>query len=356
MTPRKTSTASKGATRKSAARKGTARKGTARKAASRKTNVLITGVASTVGRHLAMHLMNDDRVGVVIGTSAGDPPHFFNNFDKERFRFVRADILRSRQLRNLFGSREFQDADINTVVHLAFISSPTYRGERVHRFNVEGTKNLLDKCIEHGIEKFVFKSSDVVYKLDASTPMFLDENADLNHDPGADQWVKDRVAAEMICRAKMDTPGMDIVILRFSNIIGRNVNAQLNSYFDGHLIFKAMGFNPMVNLIHMKDVIQAILLSVFKETSSNIFNIAGNDTATISTFAELNDRRCISLPETFMPLVNFWMRKLGLTDYYYSVDRERMKYSCLLDTTNARQLLGFEPSGFVEFTNPEQTD
>jgi UDP-glucose 4-epimerase len=340
-------------TKRPAKAKPKARTPHARVSASPKRNVLITGVSSTVGRHLAMHLMNDPRVGIVLGTGEGSPPHFFQSFDRERFRYVQADILRSRQLKNLFGSREFQAAGVNTVVHLAFISDPAKRGERIHRFNVEGTKNLLDKCIDSGVQKFVFKSSDVVYKLDSRNPVFLDEMADLNHDPTADQWVKDRVAAEMICRAKMDAPNTTIVILRFTNIIGRNINAQLNAYFDGNVIFKAAGFDPLINLIHMKDVIEAIRLAIFKANKSNIFNIAGNDTAPISTFAELNRRTCISLPETLLPVVNFAMRKLRLTDYYYSVDRERMKYPCLLDTTRARTVLGFEPSGAVEFREPD---
>jgi UDP-glucose 4-epimerase len=316
----------------------------------RRRNVLITGVSSTVGRHLAMHLLDDPRVGSVIGTAAEPQPHFFQGFDPERFRYVQADILRSRQVRDIFGSREFHDAGIDTVVHLAFVSHPGLRGRKVHLLNVEGTKNLLDKCIESGhITRFVFKSSDVVYKLDYTTPVCLDENADLNHDPDADQWVQDRVAAEMICRAKMDTRGMDVVILRFSSIIGRNVNTQLNSFFDSRVMFKALGFNPLVNLIHVKDVIQAIKQSVFTETGSQIFNIGGNDTSTITTLAELNGRTCIALPDALLPLVNFAMRKLGLTDYYYSVDRDRMKYTCLLDTRKAQQLLGFRPTGHIEF-------
>jgi UDP-glucose 4-epimerase len=347
-------------TRKAEPKAGAARKATPQAAAPVNRaaprglrNVLITGVSSTVGRHLAMHLMNDKRVGHVIGTAEDDSPHFFKNFDKDRFTYFKSDILRSRQLRNLFGSREFHDARINTVVHLAFVSRAGLHGERIHRLNVEGTKNLLDSCIAEGsIDKFVFKSSDVVYKLRYDNPTYLDENADLNHDPDADQWIKDRVAAEMLCRAKMDTAHMNIIILRFANIIGRNVNTQLNAYFDGRVIFKNLGFNPMVNLIHMKDVIQAIRQAVHKPVTG-IFNISGADTATITTFAELNRRTCIPLPEPFLPVVNFVMRGVGLTDYYYSVDRERMKYSCLLDTTKAREILGFKPSGSVEFREAE---
>lgn len=316
-----------------------------------KRNILITGVSSTVGRHLAMHLMNDTRVGRIIGTSSVPAPRFFQTFDSDRFSYVQADILRTRQLKNLFGSSEYHEADINTVAHLSFISHPNRRGHRVHRFNVEGTKTLLDACIERGVDKFVFKSSDVVYKLDHTNPVYLSEDADLNHDPDADQWIKDRVAAEMICRAKMDSVNTDIIILRFGNIIGRNVNAQLNSYFDGRVIFKALGYNPMVNLLHMGDVIRAIRAAIF--TSANgIFNIAGIDTAPISTFADLNHRACVSLPKQMLPVVNWAMRKAGLTDYYYTVDRERMRYPCLLDTERAKNILGFEPTGTVEFREP----
>jgi hypothetical protein len=46
----------------------------------------------------------------------------------------------------------------------------------------------------------------------------LDENADLNFDPNADQWIKDRVDADMICLRTWTTVYVNIVILRMSNI------------------------------------------------------------------------------------------------------------------------------------------
>ena len=55
---------------------------------------------------------------------------------------------------------------------------------------------------------------------------------------------------------------MKIVILRMTNIIGRNVSGQFNAYFDSKPIIKTLGFNPTINLIHMKDVIQAVGLAV----------------------------------------------------------------------------------------------
>ena len=175
----------------------------------------------------------------------------------------------------------------------------------------------------------------------------LDENADLNHDPWADQWIKDRVDADMICRAYMDNKKMNVVVLRVTNIIGRRVPGQFNAYFDSKVIFKTLGFNPLINLIHMGDVINALMLAIFKPVKG-IFNIAGRDTAPISTFADLNSAVCISLPAPVLGPINWVQRKLGLTEYYYSVDADRQKYTCLLDTTKAEKVLGFRPGTRID--------
>ena len=320
----------------------------ATRSSSEKKNILITGVTSSIGRTLAINLYNHRRVGIIFGVGKEKKPYYFNDFDSKRFVYRHCNILKYRELKNLFLSKSFARSKINTVVHLAF-HNRLMRGEDVHALNVNGTKNLIENCIDTGhITKFVFKSSDVVYKLRPHNPVYLDENADLNFDPDADQWIKDRVDADMICRSLMDNKKMKIVILRMTNIIGRNISGQFNAYFDSKPIFKTLGFNPMINLIHMKDVIQAISLAIRKNVKG-IYNIAGQDTAPITTFADLNHSHCISIPEPLLGPLNWLQRQMGLTDYYYSVDRDRQKYTALLDIAKAQRDLGFEPQGRIEF-------
>lgn len=323
-----------------------------RKAGGRqKKNVLITGVTGTVGSRLAEALYYDKRVGVIIGVALGAKPYYFNQFDERRFIYKNMNILKSREIANLFLSSDFAEANISTVVHLAFFNrvSGDKDLELHHTLNVEGTNNLIDKCIESGrVNKFVFKSSDVVYKIRPHNPIYLDENADLNFDTRVDPWIKDRVDSDMICRSKMDNGRMNIVILRMSNIIGRMVSSQMNAYFDSPITFKAMGFNPLINLLHMEDVIQAIQLVIHKNVRG-VFNIGGADTAPISTFGELNQSRMISMPAPILSPLNTILRKVGLTKYYYSVDADRLKYSVLLDTSRAQKELGFRPRSHVYF-------
>jgi len=327
-------------------KKTTRKKGNSRRP--KKKNILITGVTTSIGRNLVAHLVNNKKVGKVLGVARGEKPYYFNDLPNDRFIYRSCNILKYRELKNLFLSKTFRSAEINVVIHLAFQNRPV-PGEDTHRLNVEGTRDLLRKCIETpGINKFIFKSSDVVYKLLPHNPTYLDENADLNFDPDADQWIKDRVDADMICRSFMDNRKVKIVILRMSNIIGRNIEGQFNAYFDSKPVFKTLGFNPLINLLHMKDVIQAITLALLKDVQG-IYNIAGLDTAPITTFAELNGSTMISLPEPALATINWMQRKLGLTNYYYSVDRERQKYTALLDISKAMKELGYRPKGRIEF-------
>lgn len=317
----------------------------------RKKNVLITGVTGTIGNRLAEALYYDKNVGIIFGVAKGDKPYYFNQFDTKRFIYTNLNILRPRDLTNLFLSGQFKDADIDTVVHLAFFNRIYRPGSREshHSLNVEGTRDLLDRCIESpSVTKFIFKSSDVVYKIRPHNPIYLDENSDLNFDPDVDPWIKDRVDADMICQSRNDKGKVKIVVLRCSNLIGRLVSSQMNAYFDSPVTFKALGFNPLINLIHMDDLIQAIRLGIHKNVQG-VFNIAGADTAPISTFADINRSRMISLPSFLLGPVNTVMRKLGTTRYYYSVDADRLKYSVLLDTGKAQKVLGFQPRSHVYF-------
>ncbi|MFA6033150.1 MAG: NAD-dependent epimerase/dehydratase family protein [Myxococcota bacterium] len=310
--------------------------------------VLVTGATSSIGRNLILKLAEDPQVGKILGVGKEEQPYFFKDLDRTKFGYSNCNILRDRDLKNLLHSRLFLDSKIDTVVHLAFHNTQM-RGEDVHELNVNGTKNLVEACMTtNTVNRFIFKSSDVVYKLNHSNPVYLDENAELNFDPEVDQWIKDRVDADMICRSYMDNKAMKIVILRMTNIIGRHVSGQFNAYFDSKPMFKTMGFNPLINLLHMKDVLQSITLAIFKNVKG-VYNIAGLDTAPITTFAELNHSRLYNVPEFAMGPLNWLQRKLNLTQYYYSVDRDRQKYTGLLDISKARHDLGFNPQGRVEF-------
>ncbi len=315
----------------------------------RHRNVLITGVTGTIGRQLAHHLYFDKNVGTIVGIAKDERPYYFDEYDPKKFIYSQVDITRGRELSNLFFSDAFKDAQINTVVHLAFQNQPSQHGPRSHELNVVGTKNMLEKCIETpGISKFIFKSSGIVYRVLPHGDVVLDEESDLNFDSEANQWVKDRVDADMLCRSRMDNRKVDIVVLRFSNIVGRNVHSQINEYLQSRVAVKVAGFDPMINLIDVKDVIQAIRQSMERK-ARGVYNIVGRDTAPLSVFARQAGARLMSLPAPVIGPVNTLQRRLGITTYDYRVDKSRLHFQALLDGRKATRELGYEPKHHVEF-------
>lgn len=309
-------------------------------------NVLVAGASSTVGRHLIHRLYHDVRIGTLWGVGIEERPAGFEAYHPPRFHYQRTNILKERQLKDLFRSQDFRKANISAVVHLAFVNRPRQASPWAHRLNVDGTRRLLDECLSvESVRKFVFKSSDVVYKLRADGPVYLDENAELNFDVDTDPWIKDRVDADMICRAKMDDPRLRVVVLRVGPVIGGNTSNRFNSYFGSPLQFRAMGYNPLINVVHISDVVQAIELALMRDVKG-IFNIAGGDTAPVSALGEATGSRILPIPSPLLFPANWLARKLGAS-YYYPVDRDRMRYSGLLDISKARRVLGYEPHQFL---------
>src|SRR5687768_14805524 len=127
-------------------------------------SILITGATGTIGRQLCQALYHDERIEHVFATARDPDPYYFRDYDRNKFAYRHVDILKSREMNNLFMSEAFQKARVDTVVHLAFANRPTSTrlDGATHSLNVEGTKHLLDRCIETGIAKFVFQSSDSV--------------------------------------------------------------------------------------------------------------------------------------------------------------------------------------------------
>lgn len=315
-------------------------------------NVLVTGATGTIGRQLCQALYHDDRTAFVLATARDQEPYYFREYDRHRFVFRQVDILKSREVNNLFLSEVFRQAEIDTVVHLAFANRPySPRGDgATHSLNVEGTKHLLDGCIETGVKKFIFQSSDSVYKIRPWNAILLDEEADLNFDHEASQYVRDRVDADMICRAQIGNPkGCGIIVIRPASIIGRNIHSHWNALFENHIvIFKVLGFDPMIAPTHANDVIRALSCAVHKDVSG-VFNIAGLDVAPLSTFIRLAGAYSIPLPSPVLRVVNRVQRALRLTQFDCEANQGALKYHCLLDTTRAREVLGWAPQYHIKF-------
>jgi len=116
--------------------------------------VLITGISRHLAGKLAQRLEADPDVEYVVGVGRKEP-----EVDLERTEFVRADI------RNPLIVKVLQTTEVDTVVHLNIIATPTRVGGRsaMKEINVIGTMQLYAACQKApALKKVVMKSTTAV--------------------------------------------------------------------------------------------------------------------------------------------------------------------------------------------------
>ncbi len=120
-------------------------------------SILVVGGAGYIGSHTVQRLLKKDyQVIVVDDLSTGKMASL-----PSQVQFHQVDILNTSELRKIFEKYRF-----HAVFHLAAkLSVPESFPKHFEYFdtNVVGTKNLLKKCEEFGVKRFIFSSTAAVY-------------------------------------------------------------------------------------------------------------------------------------------------------------------------------------------------
>jgi nucleoside-diphosphate-sugar epimerase len=311
--------------------------------------VLVTAATSALGRTFCQELYHDlGRIEHVFAVAEDEAlPYYFRDFHRERFTYWSANLLRERALKDLFLAERFRQRGIDQVVHFGFL-----RAIKAHGLSpaeaTDGTRRLLEFAQGAGVKHVVYLSGCLVYRLRPWTSAMLDENAELDFDPGSDPWLKSRVDTDMVCRTFMDQRTPKVTVLRPGPIIGRNLTSHLSDLLESYLITRVAGFDPMTRPIHSSDVLKAIHRCIDLRPSA-VLNLAGPDIAPISTFASLTGRPDVSLPGPLLRPLNRIQRMLGLSDCDLSTLPRWLLYPCVLDTTKAEELLGLRATHHIKF-------
>lgn len=303
-------------------------------------NVLVTGATTPLGRALVRRLVDDPAVAHVLETGA-EP----GVADGPRRSYQRVDLSRPRAVHDLMHGPAAALA-IDAVVHAALHRRATDEGHGVHARNVEATRALLRACGElPAIRRFVFVSSAAVYALHSSAPSLLDEDAALELDPRAPQWIRDRVEADLTVCARMGLERFGVVVLRLAEILAEGTGSQLWDYLRSRVCLRPAGFDPMLNVLSIDDAADAIVLAL-RGTGSGVYNVAGADTLPLTRLIARGGRHGVPVPGPLLaPL--YRLRRLvagnGTHEFRYDVNRTRLHLGGTVDDGRARRELGYVP-------------
>ena len=297
--------------------------------------IVVTGIAGRLGRLVARRLHRDAGVQLV-----GIDRRAFPGRPRD-IEHVQVD-LRSKKARDVFRA-----GGVKALVHLGVMHDPRRSGAEHHSWNVQGTLRLLDACAAFGVPKVVVLSSANVYGPRADNPQFLSEEAPLmasQEFPG----IRDLIEVDMIASSFFwKSQQTETVILRPVHILGGVKNAPSN-YLRLPAVPTLLGFDPMVQVIHELDVVEAIARAL-QPGARGIFNIVGPGELPLSEILRELGRTALPVPHLLARSLLSVLWRSRFTSFPVP-ELDHIRYVCMVDGSRAMRELGFRAAHTLKET------
>ena len=230
------------------------------------SNWLITGGAGFLGLHICNNLVKKKQK--VISYDIAEMPECEK---PEGLIEIVADIRDKHILKKALGNVDY-------VVHCA-AALALAKPEVIDSINAEGTKIVLDTCIEVGVKRFVYISSTAVYGMPKYHPVL--EDAAL--DPMGHYGIAKAKAEKYV----QEATGIEWIIIRPKSFIGTGRLGIFQLLFDwiesGRKIPVFGNGDNRFQLLSVEDLTDAIYISTLKATSNEVYNIGAKDFGTVNS-------------------------------------------------------------------------
>jgi UDP-glucose 4-epimerase len=185
--------------------------------------ILITGGAGYIGSHVALVALLAGHTVTVVDTLERGYKQAL-----EKLRQIAGKDVKFYQ--GNVGDEAFIDEVLKTekfdvVIHCAgykSVGEGELEKEKYTKNNVENSRLLMQKCIDHGVKKFIFSSSAATYGIPQYLP--IDENhpqAPINH------YGLTKLQTEHDMQKLADTANMKMIALRYFNAVGNHESGEI---------------------------------------------------------------------------------------------------------------------------------
>ena len=229
--------------------------------------VLVVGALGLIGKEL-MSSLGEKAIGIDVNVAEK--------------KILKADISNYSALEKVF-----QENRISSCVNLAAIALPLEcekNKKDAFLVNVAGNLNLLELCAQYDVE-FYYASSVRVY----DTSRIANEDSPVNP---SGVYMKTKVLSEKIIQAYFERKLLKkAIIFRFSNVYGKDNHKDrlipsLISQTKGGAV-EITNSNTKFDLIYVKDVVKAILLSMEKSKGFQIYNVVSGKLLSVEQIAKI---------------------------------------------------------------------
>ncbi|MCB1257226.1 MAG: NAD-dependent epimerase/dehydratase family protein [Microthrixaceae bacterium] len=293
--------------------------------------VLVTGLGTFWGGRVAQALEADPDVETIVGLDVFEP-----TVELERTEYVRVDANYS------ILSRIVRATQVDTIIHTFLVVDPTMMSTRsMHEINVIGTMNLFAAASAPNstVRDVIVKSSTMVYGSAPEDPTWFTEDSPRSR--RATQPIERSLAAVegYVHDFAEDNPHVNVALLRFSNVVGAEIETPLTRLLQHPLVPSLAGFDPRFQFVHERDVVRALLFA-FDAHLAGIYNVAGDEQIPWSEVTHICGRRNIPFPPFGTQLLSAPLRRIGVVDLPEEYE-SLLKYGRGVDNSKFKNI-GFE--------------
>jgi len=249
-------------------------------------NILVTGGAGFIGKHLVRSLLEKDYVVTIFDNFSNSTKGSVSSLVEMGSKIIEGDITKHLEISNAV-----KDQDM--VIHLAAkisVSESISNPLGTYRVNVDGTKNVLAACEKENIKKIIVASSAAVYG-EGTPNVKLTEESETNP---ISPYGESKVQMEQKIREFTSKYDINCIILRFFNIYGVGQSDEYAGVITKFIekIRQGKSLEIFGDGIQTRDfvAIDDVVNSIHNATSydkSGTYNIASGNVVTINELAEI---------------------------------------------------------------------
>lgn len=285
--------------------------------------VLIPGISGVLGHMVAHRLLAEGHE--VIGIDKRPWPDAPPGVEMHH-----VDI-RKRAAEDVFRKRR-----PHAVIHMATVTHLVARTEERYRINLGGTRAVFEHAVAYGVEHAIFVGRHTYYGAGPDSPLYHHED-----DPPMAVTtfpeLADLVAADLYaCTSLWRYPGLATSVLRFCYTLGPTGHGTLATFLRGPRVPTILGFDPLYQFMHERDVASAIVLALTSRIRG-VYNVAGPQPVPLSLLIRDTGRTQIPLPEILFAnlLGRFGLPRLPKGALAH------IKYPVVIDSEPFRKATGF---------------
>lgn len=298
--------------------------------------VFVTGGSGFLGRSVVASLAADERVELVV---SGDLSIPVRDDQIGGVHYEVADVTEHALISDRIGVH-----GVDTVVHLASIVNPgeSTTPEIEYAVDVEGSRNVFDACLEHGVRRVVVSSSGAAYGYHPDNPDWITEDWPVRGTETFPYSLHKRIVEEQLETLRKTNPELEQVVLRIGTILGESVDNQITALFEKPRLLKVRGADSPFVFIWDEDVV-AIVVRAVLGGPAGIYNVAGDGAMTVDEIAAEMGKSTVAVPAGVIRAGLFAANRLGISPH--GPDQiDFLRYRPVLDNARLKEVFGYSPT------------